>query len=173
MFMKSLIITAALALPALAQGPRLQINFDHLKGKAEETVNINLDGALLEQGLKVLGEKGATEAGLGNLKGIFIRSYQFAKAGEYSQSDVDSIRKQMTGPNWTTFVEVNKKDETVYISAYKDQNNLGGFAILAAEPKELTVVNIVGPLDISKLGNLGNIVPQLKKLKPYEKKKDE
>jgi hypothetical protein len=178
MFVKTIVAAAAMSAAVLAQGPKLQINLDHLKSKAEEVVNINLDGSSLQQGLKVLGEKGAAEAGLDNLKGVFIRSFQFTKPGEYSQSDVDAVRKQLTGPNWSSIVEVNGKSETVYISLYKDQNNQSGFAILTAEPKELTIVNIVGPIDMGKLGKLGDLMPKLKNLvpeekKPEEKKKDE
>jgi hypothetical protein len=47
-----------------------------------------------------------------------------------------------------------------------------GLAILAAEPKELTVVNIVGPIDIEKIsaleGNFG--IPKLN-LEPKKNEK--
>ncbi|MGH9674980.1 MAG: DUF4252 domain-containing protein [Bryobacteraceae bacterium] len=170
---KQILAACLMALPVLGQGPRLQINLDHLKAKAEETVNVNLDGAMLVQGLQVI-EKGiAAGAGLGDLKGVYVRSFQFAKPGEYTQSDVEAIRKQMSGPNWMTFVEVNKKDgESVYISAYVDQGKQVGLAVLAAEPKELTVVNIVGPIDFAKMGALSSMIPELKKLNPAEQKKE-
>src|SRR5436190_624936 len=47
-----------------------------------------------------------------------------------------------------------KENNEIYVM--KDaHNNIAGIAILVAEPKELTVVNIVGPVDLDKLSALG------------------
>ena len=41
---------------------------------------------------------------------------------------------------------------------------MAGIVIIAAEPKELTVVNIVGPLEVDQLADLGGEfgIPRLK-----------
>lgn len=158
--------------PLLAQGARIQINLDHLKAKADEVVNVNLDGAMLAQGMKLLTHEGS---GLEGLQGVYVRSYSFDKPGAYTEADVDAIRKQITGPNWVPFVEVEKKDgESVRVAAYMEQGKQAGLVVLAAEPKELTVVNIVGPIDLSKLGQLHKlgIPPLVRELRRKEKEKE-
>ena len=55
--MRKLILTFALALlslPAAAQAGRLDLRFDHLEAKAEETVDINLEGPMLRLAAKFL-----------------------------------------------------------------------------------------------------------------------
>ena len=51
-------------------------------------------------------------------------------------------------------------------------DNIAGIAILVAEPKELTVVNIVGPVDLDKLSALDGKfgIPENKE-KEHPKKK--
>jgi hypothetical protein len=48
-----------------------------------------------------------------------------------------------------------------------------GLTVLAAEPKELTVVNVIGPIDLQKMGALGALgnlgIPQLQ-TRPKPKK---
>jgi len=49
----------------------------------------------------------------------------------------------------------NKGDkEIVEIYTMVEANQVTGLAIVAAEPKELTVVNIVGPINLEKLSQL-------------------
>ena len=45
--------------------------------------------------------------------------------------------------------------ETDEIYLRSQNGKLTGVAIIAAEPKELTVVNIVGPVDLDSLAELG------------------
>jgi hypothetical protein len=166
--------------PAFGQGAKLQLNLDHLAAKAEKVVNVNVDGSMLEMSREFLGgKKGPAVAGaeaeakemLEGLQGVYVRSFEFANAGAYSDSDVEAIRKQLTGPGWVSFVDVkdSKKGETVSIYAYMEGGKQTGMVVLAAEPKELTVVNIVGQVDLAKLGKLqGKMLgfPKMKGLAP-------
>jgi hypothetical protein len=45
-----------------------------------------------------------------------------------------------------------RKNTDIYVRAQGDKVN--GLVILAAEPRELTIVNIVGPIDLDKLADL-------------------
>lgn len=54
-------------------------------------------------------------------------------------------------------VEEKKSGETTGIYVMEEGGQIVGMAVVAAEPKELTVVNLVGPIDFSQLGNLGNL----------------
>ena len=90
------------------------------------------------------------------LKGIFVRSYKFAREGEYSDGDVELLRAQLRGPSWSCIVNVrSKKDrENTQVCFYSPNGTVAGLAVVAAEPKELTIVNISGFIDPEHLGAL-------------------
>lgn len=64
----------------------------------------------------------------------------------------------------------SKRGENVDVY-FKDggSGKLGGIVVIAAEPKELTVVNIVGTLDPAKLADLGGEfgIPRLESRKAW------
>ncbi len=148
---------------AFGQDTRLKIdNLEKLADKAAETVDVTLDGPMLALASKFLSkERSPDEAKvkdlIKNLKGIYVKSFEFDKEGEYSEADVDAIRAQLRAPAWSRIVGVRSKRDgetaEVYLRTEGDSKILG-MAVIAAEPKELTVVNIVGPIDLDKLSEL-------------------
>jgi hypothetical protein len=76
---------------------------------------------------------------------------------------------------WTRLVNVTSKREgnvEVYVSLIGPDIN--GLTVLSAEPRELTVVNIIGPVDLEKLAKLeGTSVFQNLGIKSPKKPKDE
>ncbi len=148
--------------PARAQDPaRLEIKgLDKLADKADEVVDVTLDARMLQFASKFI-EKGDPEEAaikdlLKNLKGVYVKSFTFDKEGKYSSADVEAIRAQLRAPDWSRIVGVRSKREHENAEIYLmgEENNIKGLAIIAAEPKELTVVNIVGPIDLDKLSRL-------------------
>ena len=147
---------------AAAQNARLELkNLDKLSSKAAEVNDVTLDGAMLEMAGNFMGASHDPDAAevkdmLKGIKGIYIKNFEFDEPNQYSQEDVDAIRAQLTGPGWTRIVESrskhSKEQDEIYI--LKQGDKVAGLAILVAEPKELTVVNIVGFIDINKLGAL-------------------
>jgi hypothetical protein len=169
-------ITTALLLSLLlvpqdarAQGPQLQLDhLDRLSAAAAETVNITIDPAMLKLAGAVLKDDRKNPeftAMLNDLKGIYIRSFEFDRENAYTPEDVSAIRKQLAAPGWSRLVEVDSKRERelVEIYSWREGSSSGGLAILVAEPQELTIVNIVGPIDLTRLGALqGQFgIPQL------------
>jgi hypothetical protein len=149
---------ALLAAPAPALAQRLQLDaLDRLAERASESVNIDIDPAMLQFALPFL-KGGANEqevkALVAQLKGIYVRVFEFNQDIDTS-SEVSAIRKQLTSP-WARLISVDDKQgrELVEIYSWRQGDASGGLAILVAESNELTVVNIVGPIDISKLGAL-------------------
>lgn len=152
-----------LLLPAvsIAQAAKLTLpNFDKLEGKAKESVNITLDGDLLQTAGRFAGgamagsDPEAAEV-LKGLKGIYIRSFTFDKPNVYSQDDVESVRKQINGPGWSKLVSVHSSEKGEHVDIFmRTDTKEGGLVILASEPKELTIVNIVGMVDLEKLRKL-------------------
>ena len=157
-------LLAAFSAPAFGQNPKLDMrNLEPLSKKASEVVDVNLDGPLLKLASKFMAEDDSTEDrdALGitkNLKGIYVKNFEFDKPGEYSQADVEAIRKQLQSPAWSRIVTARSKHEgettEIYLMTAGDGGTVLGMAILNSEPQELTVVNIVGPIDIDKLSSL-------------------
>ncbi len=145
---------------ALAQGAQLQLDhLDRLARQAAESVNLAIDPAMLKLAsafLKADGEQAALKEILAGVKGIYVRSFEFERENAYTPDDVNTIRRQLTAPGWARLVTVDSKRdrELVEIYSWREGNASGGLAILVAEPMELTVVNIVGPIDLTKLGAL-------------------
>jgi hypothetical protein len=108
----------------------------------------------------MLSEKDTDEAKakqiIGGLKGIYVRTFEFEKEGEYTQADVDAVRTQLQAPQWSRTVNIQQKSESVEVYVKPSGNGqVGGLVVIAAEPKQLTVVNISGTIrmeDIQKLG---------------------
>jgi len=155
------LLLGTLSTPAFGQNPRLDIkSLEALAKKASEVVDVNLDGSLLKLASKFMTDEDDQEA-LGiikNLKGVYVRSFTFDKPGDYSPADVEAIRSQLQVPAWSRIVSARSKHEgenaEIYLMTAADGGSVLGMAIIAAEPTELTVVNIVGPVDIDKLSQL-------------------
>jgi hypothetical protein len=91
------------------------------------------------------------------LKGIYVKSFEFKKTGEYTPADVDSFRAPLKNSDWERIVGVhsNEDGETVEVYLKNAAKGVGGLAIIASEPKQLTLVNIVGTIDLDTLSELG------------------
>ena len=162
--MKRILVVFTLATVSLWAGPQdiqFPANFDKLAGKAKEVVDITLDADMLGLAGNFLSEGSADEKTAKDLvksfKGIYIRSFEFEEEGQYSNADLDDVRAQLKAPDWVRIVNVQEKKkggESAQIYLKKENGKVAGITILAAEPKELTVVHIVGPIkpeDIAKL----------------------
>ena len=154
----------ALLAPALAlaaPNPKLAIpSFSALAQKATESVTITLDPGLLALAAKFLDsndpQDAATKEVLKGLQGIYVRSYTFDKDSAYQQSDIDAVRSQLAAPGWNRLVETRSRkthaDVDIYIMV--DHNQAVGLALIASEPRQFTIVNIVGAIDLDKLHKL-------------------
>jgi hypothetical protein len=154
-------LAVSCAVLAIAQDARLEISrLDGLAAKAAETVEVSLDERLLRVAAKFLKNEDPDEARVkelvSGLKGVYVRVFEFDNPGEYSAGDLEGLRVQLQAPGWTKIVGVRSKRnrENVDLHIKYQGDNVIGLAIVAAEPKELTVVNIVGPIDLEKLSQL-------------------
>ncbi len=151
----ALLFTAAFALPSRAQ----QINFDFpaLEAKASEVVDVTLDGKMLRLAGKFLGddaEERATRDMIKNLQGIYVRSYEFEHEGEYDRAVIERVRAQI-GPGWQKIVNVRSKlKENVEVYTQSKGEQITGLVVISAEPTELTLVQIMGPIDLDRLSDL-------------------
>ena len=151
-----LAFSIALAVPASAQ--RLNFDFGAIADRASETVEVTLDGSMLRFALKFLSDDKSDERAVKDmvrkLDGIYVRSFEFDEDGAYDRRLVDRIKSQL-GPSWKKIVQVRSRTrENVEIYTDMRGEAIAGLVIISAEPRELTVVNIVGPIDLDRLADL-------------------
>jgi hypothetical protein len=155
------LLIASLLLAGAAAAQQVKWNFDKLAARASDTVDVSLDGSLLRFATKFLSDDDKDQAKVkkvvGGLKGIYVKSFEFKKPGEYSAADVESFRAPLHAPDWQRVVGThsNEDGETVEVYIKNDTKGIGGLAIIAFEPKKLTLVNIVGAIDLDSLSELG------------------
>jgi hypothetical protein len=146
---------------------------DKLAAIAKSSTNVTLDSNMLKLAAGFIGsdndkDAASIKAMVANLKGIYVREYEFDKPGQYSESDVAPLRALLKQPKWSAILEVKEDGEwtQVFVLPTANGTKLGGLAVVSTEPTSLTVVYIDGsidPADLEKLsGNLG--IPEIKGL---------
>jgi hypothetical protein len=152
-----LLAAAAMLLPA----QQLKFNLDYLAAKASDSVDLSLNGATLQFAARFLSSKDADESKvkrmIASLDGIYIRTFEFKEAGVWTPADLEGVRRQLRGAEWSRIVGVKsgQEGENAEIYVRTEDKKVNGVAILVAGPKELTIVNIVGPVDLDSLASLG------------------
>ena len=161
MLIKIAFITCAVLGPLGAQEIKLPPNLERLAAKASEVVDVTMDANLLQLASRFLSDKDADDAKvkklIGGLKGIYVRSFEFEKPGEYQQSDIEPVRTQLHTPAWSRIVGVRSQKSAENSEVYLKTENgkIGGLVILMTEPKQLTIVSIEGTIDPDQLNELG------------------
>jgi hypothetical protein len=175
-----LLMAGVVALPLCAQDIKIPLNLDRLAQRATDTVDVTLDASMLQLASRFLSKDDPDEARVkqlvSKLKGVYVRSFEFDKEGQYSKSDVEAIRLQLKAPDWTRIVGVNStKGEHSEIYLKKNGDQIAGLVVISAEPKELTIVHIDGAIDPEELSELGGHmgIPKLGKDRAKSKAKDE
>ena len=157
--MKPIIGAAALTLAfssnVLAQSFQIPDRIEQLAPKARESVNITLDGPLLQLASQFMGaNEQEVKQLVSNLKAVHVRSFEFDREGQFSDADVESVRVQLrTG--WSRIIDTRDEGEHVEIYVKRDKEQLGGVVILSAERRELAIVHIDGPINLKQLSLLG------------------
>ncbi len=166
----AIVFLAGALATAAAQELKMPPGIDKLAAKADEATEVNLEGPLLNFASRALSDKDPDQAKakriVGGLKGIYVRSFEFSKDGQYSLADIDAFRNQFQPPAWSRMVGVKSNkggDNADVFFKLSSDGDIGGLVVIAAEPKELTIVHIVGtikPEDIAELsGEFG--IPKL------------
>lgn len=163
------LMAAAFAAPAFAQSTPLQLPpalEKSLAAKASDVTEVTLGKNMLEFASKFMDGKDKSDEATRNLikglDGIYVRSYEFDKEGEYSMDDVMQLRRSFTQPEWTPIVHTHerKSGETTDVMIKQVNGENRGMFVLTAEPKELTIVLILGPIrmeDLHKLSGLSGL----------------
>ena len=155
-----------IALPVVAtqaQDARLRLDhLDALESRARDVVEVNIDGKLLDLAkrvtIKVNDDKAKKVAqAIAGLKGIYVRVYRFEQDNEYASVDVDLIRSQLTAPGWERVADVRSKKNNQKVDVYTmfTGDLMSGIAVVISDAKSVAVVNMIGPIDIELLVELG------------------
>jgi len=156
------VISFALAAPGTANAaPKLTIpNFSDLRAKAVDSTDITIGRPLLSLATKFMSDADDEDAEalafFKGIKSVRVRSFTFKEDGAYSKSDIDAVRSQLSGPGWSSLVQIHKRDpqQDVDVFLCLEDGKASGLAIIASEAREFTIVNIVGDIDLDKLGSL-------------------
>lgn len=153
----------------------------------DNVTEINLDANLLKMLSKMGGEDDSDfKAVVGGLKLIKVNSFGLNSANENDIKDqIASIDKSLMNKNWQRIIKVKEKGEytNVYVLPSKDYENFLGLCVTSIDSKgkrdkkgpEATFVNIVGNINMSQLGKLGDKfhIPELGKMKKEKEDKTE
>ena len=159
----------ALAMPALAQTASSPLPLPpavekELAAKAANVTEVTLNKNMLGFAAKFMtnkngGDNDAARHLIEGLEGIYVRDYEFDKAGDYSMDEVDKLRQYFETTDWTPIVRDHEKKSgemtDVMIKMVNGESH--GMFILSAEPKELSIVLILGPIRMDQLGALGGL----------------
>jgi hypothetical protein len=164
-----------LAIGSLLYAQQFKFNLDHLADKASNAVDVSVNSATLQLAAKFLNskdpEQDAVKKMINGLEGIYVRHFEFKTTGAWSQADLDGIRNQLKGSEWSRLLGYKGEDgDNAEVYLRTEDKKISGVAILAYGPKEFTAVNIVGPIDLDALAGLGGQFG-IPKLTPPERKK--
>lgn len=145
------------------QSARLDFNnLNYLEDRAIEVVEVNVDGKLLNLAKRVLlkvKNQDAKKVGqaINGLEGIYVRVYKFETDNEYNIADVEAIRRQLQTPGWEHLANVRSKKKNQKLDVYTmfAGEEISGVAVVISENRSITLVNVVGPIDIELLAEIG------------------
>lgn len=153
------------ALPALAQTAQLPMTSQvekELAARASRVSEVTLDKNMLGFASQAMDGRHKDHDDqrarrlIDGLDGIYVRSYEFDKPGEYHDSDIEELRKHFETSEWTPIVreEDHKTGEISDVMVKMVNGQSRGLFVLSAEPKELSIVMLLGAVDMNDLGAL-------------------
>jgi hypothetical protein len=137
-----------------------------LAARASNVTEVTLGKNMLGFAAKFMNGKDEDEAAtrhlIENLDGIYVRDYEFDKEGQYSIDEIEKLRQYFETTEWTSIVRARERrtGETTDVLVKIVNGETHGMFILNVEPKELSIVLILGPVrmeDLGKLKGLGGL----------------
>ena len=149
------------AAPVPGAMPELKLpSFAHLQQQATEVVDITIGSWPLAILSRLMDddkpEDAAAKEVLKGLRRVVVRSYRFDSDFVYSKADVAAVRSQLSAPGWSQLVQVrderHEKNVDIYVAV--DHEKIAGFVIIASEPREFTILNVVGTVEPAQVARL-------------------
>lgn len=152
--------TGVLSVAAPAAAQQLQLpDLSKLTPLAADVVDVSVDQALLGLATGFLageGDDAELRALIGGLRGIYVKSLQFDRDGVVDAAVLDQLRRELNTGRWSRLVTARSSSDRSDVGVYlwRDNGKAGGLAVLSSGPRELTIVNIVGSIDLEQLRRL-------------------
>lgn len=128
--------------------------------RAANVTEVTLGKGMLDFASKFMDKSDKDQAAvkqlIEGLDGIYVRDYEFDKEGQYSMDELQQLRQAFATPEWTPMVHVreSKGAESTDVMMKMVNGEPHGIFVLDAEPKELTIVLILGPIRLDQLSEL-------------------
>jgi len=159
-------VVAALAAPALAQTAQLPTPSPvekELAARASSFDEVTLDKNTLAFASRFMNgkenDKASTRQLIDGLEGIYVRDYEFDKEGKFTTEQIEQLRTYYESAEWSSIVRERdrKTGESTDVMVKLANGKTVGMFILDVEPKEVTIVLILGPIRLEDLNKLKNI----------------
>jgi len=123
---------------------------------AESSVEIYLKKPLLGLVAALNSEDPSLQQLLANLALIRVEQFEMDPAqGPEVQKIITNVAQKLEKQKWDKLVKAVDKGEHVEIFIKTENTKIAGLLVMALENNEATFINIVGELDLSLLGKLG------------------
>ena len=138
-------------------------SLEKIAAKAKETNEVNLDPNQIRAALMFIphDEKDNPETDQGTrkllagLQMITVRNFEFEKAGEFQDADLEPIRSQLSKlKGWGKIVDSKEKGEHSEVYMFTEDGKPTGIAVIDVEAKELSVVLVKGTSSLADIGKL-------------------
>jgi hypothetical protein len=166
-FIAFIFAIAAFIAPAFAQTAQLPAPSPiekELAARASNVDEITLDKHMLSFASQFMNHKEsinplanqdeeATRKLIESLDGIYVRDYEFDKEGQFTAEQAEQLRKYFETSEWIPLVRDrdNKTGESSDIMVKLVNGESHGLLILDIEPKEISIVLILGPVHMPDL----------------------
>lgn len=152
--------------PASAQEPQAAgesaMHFAGLEENADEVVKVNLRGRALEQAKKLFGLRknvtGSVRSFVTGLTAVYRRTYRF-RGGGAKREDVERVHERLAEDGWVPLIETENRRRPDALAVYSysaEDGQVAGMTLVTSEPKEVTVLKILGPVDFEALSAIGS-----------------
>lgn len=160
---------ATLIAPALAQQSPSPLQLPtsvekELGARAANVTEVTLGKGMLDFAAKFMDKSDKDQVAvkqlIEGLDGIYVRDYEFDKEGQYSTDQLEQLRQAFSTPEWTPMVHVRETKaggESTDVMMKMVNGEPQGIFVLDAEPKELAIVLILGPIRMDQLSELSGL----------------
>ncbi len=129
-------------------------SLDALRARASEVAEANLDGTVIKRVLENPKLASSLKNVARDLTEVHALSIELGDRGTINLAELDPLRAQLKDSGWTRALSNQEKAELEELYTLKRGEKVVGIVVLAAEARELAVVNLVGAVDPAQLSAL-------------------
>jgi hypothetical protein len=136
--------------------------FRDLVDENQELVEVNIEGPMLKALAKNKRDDGDASAMelIGNLKAVHAVIGTVKGPASSALTLVQQTDQKLAASGWQRVTRIKDDTDWVSVLTHVSGDQIDGLVVLTFESdeKELVFVNLAGPIDLSKLGEIGELV---------------